>query len=236
MYYQCPRFPNFSPFCSTASRFSSYKQFWESAPNDPKMTLNPTRSNVLHICVTSILDFQISVHLAVQPAVVELQAILRKFWEWLPNDLNTKGQMYPACVTSIHKSQISLFHSTTSCFWDKCTEWPKNDFWTLQGLMYPIYCYWYSQVPHFNLFRSGTGPFGDTDHFETSALNDPRMTLNTTKSKVPHICGISIHESQISVCFTLRPTVFEVQAILRKVHRMTPKWHWTLKDQRYTTY
>ncbi len=49
------------------------------------------------------------------------------------------------------------------------------------------------------------------------------MTLNPTRSKVPHICFTSTHGSQISLRFALRPAVLEIQAILRQVHRMTPR-------------
>ncbi len=60
------------------------------------------------------------------------------------------------------------------------------------------------------------------------------MTLNTKRSKVHHIqLFISTLELKISVCFTLRWSVFELQAILRQVHWMTPKWPWTIKGQRY---
>ncbi len=44
-----------------------------------------------------------------------------------------------------------------------------------------------------------------------NALNDPEMTLNTTRSNVNHPCVTSIHEFQISICLTLRPPVFEIQ-------------------------
>ncbi len=50
-------------------------------------------------------------------------------------------------------------------------------------------------------------PFPSTGHFETSAPNDqkwPEMTLNTTKSYVPHIYVTSIHKSRISRRFALR--------------------------------
>ena len=65
-------------------------------------------------------------------------------------------------------------------------------------------------------------------HFETSALNYPKMTINTKRSKVSHICCRST-ESQISLLFTLQKAVFELQAILRQVHWMAPKRFWTLK-------
>ncbi len=38
-------------------------------------------------------------------------------------------------------------------------------------------------------------------------------------------------ESEVSVRFTLRHAIFELQAILRQVHQMTPKWRWTLKGK-----
>ncbi len=53
-------------------------------------------------------------------------------------------------------------------------------------------------------------------HFETSALNESQMTLNITRSYVPHIYVTSILESQFSRHFALRPAVFELQAILRQ--------------------
>ncbi len=67
------------------------------------------------------------------------------------------------------------------------------------------------------------------------------MTLNTTRSKVPDICDTSVIESQISVRYSLQPSIFELQAILRQVHRMTPKcynvkYEWILQCQRYTIY
>ncbi len=84
---------------------------------------------------------------------------------------------------------------------------------------------------------------------DTNAPNDPKMTWNTTRSKVLHMCCISLShqfhffalwllifqilwysrpESQISVCSALRWAIFKLQTILRQVHRMTPKWSWTL--------
>ena len=64
-----------------ASCFRVTGHFEISALNDPKMTLNPTRSNVFHICITSIYECQISIRFALRPAVLELQAILRKYTE-----------------------------------------------------------------------------------------------------------------------------------------------------------
>ncbi len=103
---------------------------------------------------------------------------------------------------------------------------------------------------------------------ETSAWNDPKMTLPTTRSKIQHnihvcYCPLVPHDklqdilrrvtelspdifecyrvkgaplyftgglkSQLSVGFTLRPTVFERIAILRQEHRS--KWRSTLQGQ-----
>ncbi len=59
------------------------------------------------------------------------------------------------------------------------------------------------------------------------------MTLNPTSSNVPHIFITIVPESQISLRFALRPAFFNIQAILRQVHQMTPKWPWTLQGHRY---
>ncbi len=50
--------------------FQDTGNFETCAPNDPKMTLNPTRSNVLHMCITSDAESQISLRFT--PAVLEL--------------------------------------------------------------------------------------------------------------------------------------------------------------------
>ncbi len=47
-------------------------------------------------------------------------------------------------------------------------------------------CYYSPRVPNFTPFRS-TRRFRDTSHFETSALNDPQITLNPTRLNVPHM-------------------------------------------------
>ncbi len=125
-----------------------------------------------------------------------------------------------------------------------------------------------------------TNPCRDTGHFETSAPNDPKLTLSTSRSYVPYIymllgsmspkfhsislhdepfscyrpfwekctqwpqndlepykvklsyiCITSVPDSQMSLHFTLRPAIFEIQAILRQVHRMIPNWPWTQQRQ-----
>ena len=99
-----------------------------------------------------------------------------------------------------------------------------NWLWTLQGQI-TLYTCMYKSCPWFPNFIPlccMTSHFWYTGNFDTSALNDPKITLNTTRSKVPHICVTSFHESQISPHFGLWPAGFEIQAILRQGHRMTP--------------
>ncbi len=104
---------------------------------------------------------------------------------------------------------------------------------TPQGQRYTVYELLVSPSPIFQLFRSTASRFWVTGHYETSAPNDPQMTL---RSNAPRVCATSVSESQLSVCFALRPAFLELQAILRQVHWMTPKWPWTLQGQLYSIY
>ena len=63
----------------------------------------------------------------------------------------------------------------------------------------------------------------------------PKWHWTLQVQNVPHILVFItiVQESQISIRFTLRPAFFDIQAILRQVHWMTPKWPWTVQDQRY---
>ncbi len=149
--------------------------------------------------------------------------------------------MYSICFTGIHKSQISVcFTAQPAIFkiqailrqmYRMTPKWP----WTLQGQMYPI-CVTSvpkSQISVLSLYGSH---FRVTGHFEKSVLNDPKMTLNTTRLNVWHICVTSIHESHILLSYALWSVIFDIQAFVRKVNRMTPKWHWTLQVQIYHIY
>ena len=166
MCYLCHWFPNFTPFCSTASCFWYIGHFGTSASNDPKMTLNPTRLNVPNICTTTVPESQISLSFPLRPALFEIQAILRQV-HWIT------------------------------------PKWP----WTLKSQI-TLYMYnWCPRFPNFTPFRCKASHLQDTGNFETSALNDPKMALNPTRSKVPHICVTSVHESQISLHFTVQPAL-----------------------------
>ncbi len=52
------------------------------------------------------------------------------------------------------------------------------------------------------LFRSTTSCFGVRGHVETSAPNDPKMTLNTTRSRISH-SGTSVQVSNFSPCCSM---------------------------------
>ena len=93
---------------------------------------------------------------------------------------------------------------------------------------YPIYML----LPQITPLRSTASHFRVRGHFEKSALNDPKMTLNTKKVNGPKMAlntkrsKVHIHikitlEAQISGCLPLRPAAFELLAILRQMHQMT---------------
>ncbi len=105
--------------------------------------------------------------------------------------------------------------------------------WTLQG---QITLYMYNNCPwfpNFTPFRSMTSRFWDTGHTckWDKCTEWPKITLNTTRPYVPYMYVTSIHESQISLNFALRRSIFEIMAILRQVHRMTSNWPWTPQGQ-----
>ena len=98
--------PTYTQFHSTTSRFQDTCHLETRAPNDPKMTLNPTRPNVHHICVITIPVSRIPARFALRPAVLRY----RPFWDQMTPKcpLNTTRSKIPhICVTSIPESQIS---------------------------------------------------------------------------------------------------------------------------------
>ncbi len=195
------------------------------------MTVNPTISNVPH----SVIESQISIHFALQTAVFEMHR-MTPTWPWTP-----QGQMYLIYVLHIYSDPSLKFHSTTSRFQEiqailrqvhrMTPKWPRA---------YSIKCTPYvllvSPSLKFHSVSVYGQPFSSYNPFEESAQTDPQMTLNPTRSKVPHIRVTSVPESQITLRFAIRPAVFEIEAILRQVDRMTSIWPWTLQGQRYPTY
>ena len=90
------------------------------------------------------------------------------------------------CVTNIRESQSSLhFTPRASLFelqaiWGNCTECPPNDCESsnVKGTSYVLLV---STRPNLSPSHFATSCFRDTGHFETSAPNDSKMNLNTTR-------------------------------------------------------
>ena len=82
----------------------------------------------------------------------------------------TRQEVHLICVTNTPKLQISVRFAL---------------------------CYQYPRVPNFSPFHSTISRV--TKHLEASVLNDPKMILNITRSKVHLICVTSVPKPQISV-------------------------------------
>ncbi len=76
--------------------------------------------------------------------------------------------------------------------------------------------------PNFDEFRSTTSLFRVTGHFETSALNDPKMTLNTTMSKV-HQIRVTSNIVTFSGGSVLNIVPFSTTTLFRKLAKYR-KW------------
>ncbi len=72
--------------------------------------------------------------------------------------------------------------------------------------MYPIHVLLVSQISGLFALRSR-----DTGHFETSTPNDPKMTVNPTRSNAPHICVVLlvclISKMLVNLMYTFRGDV-----------------------------
>ena len=167
----------------------------------------------------------------------------RPFWEkctkWSQYDLKPYKVKCTSCMCYKYpwgpNFTLSLYDEPILSyrpFWEKCTKWHQNDLQHFELKCSP-YVLIVSLVPKCHPVLLYDSRFWDIGHFERSAQNDPKMTLNPTNSNVLHIFITIVPESQVSLRFALRPAFFNVQAILRQVHQMTPKWHWTLQGQGY---
>ncbi len=177
----------------------------ENCTNGPQITLDHTRPNVPHICVNSIHESHISLRFPYDQSFSRYRPFLRQVHRMNPK---WHGQMYPICNTSFHDSH--LFHSTSRhfpvtshfranvpdsqisqfssyrSFYDKCIECLQNDLEPYK-VKFSIYTYLHPRVPNFTPFHFMTCSFWVTCHFEISALNDPKIVLNTSRSRV-HMC------------------------------------------------
>ncbi len=134
MHYLCYYVTKFHFYYLYDKQFLNYRLFWTSAWNDPKMTLNTTKT--LPICVTSVPESHVEHYMY----------MVNHFWlERLSWDKTATNDLKPYEVKGLRKTyymcyqcpwvpSFSVFCSITSHFWDmkllqngKCTEWP----WTL---------------------------------------------------------------------------------------------------------
>ncbi len=81
-------------------------------------------------------------------------------------------------------------------------------------------------------------PFPNYRPFWDNCINWPKkMILKTIMSKTNHMCVTSIPETQISLIFTLRPWVFEIQGCRKpEMQRITSNWLWTFNGWKYRVY
>ncbi len=122
--------PNVRLYVTSIKQVPNFSSFYSMArPNDPKMTLNPIKSNVPRICVTSVWLPNFSPFCSTASPF----RVTSHFETIAPNDtkmtLNTTRSIVPhICVNSLHKFQMSLCSLYDqpflkySLFWDKCTE------------------------------------------------------------------------------------------------------------------
>ncbi len=137
--------------------------------------------------------------------------------------------MYPIYVLLVSTS--NKFHSISLCelfssyrpFWEKCTEWPPNDLEYYMLICTP-YVLLVSLIPKFNSVSLYNQPFLRYRASSDKLTEWPQNDLESYKVK----CTAYMYNYSPwvlnSLRFALRPTVFEIQAILRQVHRMTPNW------------
>ena len=113
--------------------------------------------------------------------------------------------------------------------WDKCTEWPQKWPWTYKVKSWYIYNY-SPRVSNFPPFCSTTSRFRDTGNFD-KCTEWPQNDLEHYKVKLPHNVLLISTSHTFHSFFDLQPAIFKLQAILRQVQRMTPKWPWTIQGQ-----
>ncbi len=142
-------------FQSTLLHCRVRRHFETNAPNDSQMTLNITRSNVPHMCVTSVPEFQILARFTLRQV----------FSSYMPDWDNQVYRM----------TQNDPEHNKA-----KCTTYM---------------CYWNPRVPNISLLcsRNFSSSFSTATHrvrrhFETNAPNGLKMTFNSQRLNIHHIC------------------------------------------------
>ncbi len=176
------------------------------------MTVNLTRSRYI-ICVADIHEAHISVRFGLPKSRFDLETILfalNVHWRSALNDPTAPND--PKMTLRATRSNVP--HTFYQC----------------------------PRIPNFTpLFCPTTSRCQVTGHYETRAPNETKM-MNPIRSKVPHICNTYNVYTRVPnlVRFALRPLFFffffQLQDILRRVHRMTQKWPWTIQGQMYPVY
>ena len=191
------------------------------------MILNPTRIIVPHICVTSIHESQISPVSLYEEPFLSYRPFWEKCIEWPQNDLEhyeLKCTQYVLVLSLIPKFHSVLLYGQPflryRVFWDKCTEWT-------QMILNPTR----SNAPHICI---STIPGSQISLYDQPFLRYKpvwdtctewlQIDLEPYKVKTPYTCITSVPDYQISLRFAVQPAIFKIQANLRQVYWMTPKW------------
>ncbi len=165
----------------------------------------------------------------------------RPFWEkctkWPQNDLKLYKVKYTPYMCYKYPRgvnfTVSLYDKSFSSywpFWEKCTKLPQSDLEHYKLKCSP-HVLIVSMIPKFHSVSLYNQPFLRYRAFWDKCTEWPQNDLEPYKVKLPYLCITNVRNSQISLRFALRPALFEIQTILRQVHRMTAKWPWTLQGQ-----
>ena len=83
----------------------------------------------------------------------------------------------------------------------------------------------------------GVGVTGHTHDTGTREPNDPQTHIKYFRGSQRYpMCHTNVSESQISVHFTLTSAAFEIQAILKQLHRIRPKMTLNTTRSKVTSY
>ncbi len=206
---------------SLCGRFWVTWNFWEKCTEWAQNDLEHSKVKGTSKNATTTPNSQISLRFSIWPVVFELQAILRQVHQMTPKRLYFAifgHETWPLALHTLQLPSSPKFHSVLlygQRFSRQVHRMTPKMILNTKRLQLP-------QSPKFHSILASR--FRVKGHFETSALNDPNMTLNTKKIKIHHISCCIRPESQISLHCALWPAAFVSQAILRQIHQMTPKW------------
>ncbi len=165
-------------------------------------------------------------------AFFEIQAILRRCTKWPPNDFEhykLKDTLWVTCVPDFQSSLCfylwpAIFEIQP--FWDTYTKCNQNDLKAHMVPRYQICMLLLDTSSKFHPISLYGQKFSRYKPFWDKFTEWPQIDLEPYKVKLN-----SVRDSQILLHFVVWPAVFKIQAVLTRVHRMTPKWPWTLQCQ-----